>query len=143
MSLLTFDTIANLSIIQQFYYLAWRLFGVNIALISPDFTQTQSLGLTSWSAFCVSLRQMGFVTNCVECDRKHATIVGDQKHPLRYRCWAGLREFIVPIMLNDEILAYIQCGQVLDEPPSEENWAATCKALMAGGVHHTIQEFIF
>jgi AraC-like DNA-binding protein len=137
MALLTFETIANLTIIQQFYYLAWRLFGVNIALISPDLKQFQSMGSTSWSSFCVKLRQMGFETNCLDCDRKHAAIVGNQKHPLRYRCWAGLREFIVPIMLNNEVLAYIQCGQVLDEPPNDESWAAICKILMAGGVHTT------
>jgi AraC-like DNA-binding protein/ligand-binding sensor protein len=143
MSLLTFDTIANLTTVQQFYYLAWRLFGVNIALISPDLKQVRAMGSTSWSTFCVTLRQMGFEKNCMECDSKHAAIVGELKHPLRYRCWAGLREFIVPIMLNKEVLAYIQCGQVLDEPPSEENWAATCNTLMAGGVHTTPSKDLF
>jgi hypothetical protein len=47
MSLLTFDTIANLTTVQQFYYLAWRLFGVNIALISPDLKQVRAMGSTS------------------------------------------------------------------------------------------------
>ena len=129
MSLLSFDQISNLAVIRQYYYLIWRLFGVNIALVSPDMQHSLSLGAESWSPFCIKLRQMGDEKYCLACDRKYLTIVGQQRRSLRYICWAGLREFIVPIILDGEILAYIQCGQVLDAPPSDDYWSSTCQVL--------------
>jgi len=144
MSILSFDQIAKLTTFHQFYYLAWRLFGVNIAIISPDLEHTEPLGGTaSWSPFCLKLRQMGGEKRCLECDRKYLAIVGKQRQSLRYRCWAGLREFIVPIILDGEILTFIQCGQVLDAPPVEGDWQATRQTLMAFGFASLPSEELF
>jgi AraC-like DNA-binding protein len=134
MSLLSFDQISNLAIFRQFYYLVWRLFGVNIAIVSPDRKRSMAHGATSWSPFSIRLRQMYDEKHCLACDQKYLALVGEQKRSLKYRCWAGLREFIVPIILDGEILAFIQCGQVLDEPPADENWSVTCQMLMALGI---------
>jgi AraC-like DNA-binding protein len=133
MSLLSFDQISNLAVVRQYYYLVWRLFGVNIALVSPDRKRSLALGAESWSPFCIKLRQMGNEKHCLACDQKYLAIVCEQRRSLRYVCWAGLREFIVPIILDGEILAFIQCGQVLDAPPDEENWSSTCQVLTALG----------
>jgi AraC-like DNA-binding protein len=132
--MLAFDQIANLAILKQFYYLVWRLFGVNIALVSPDRKRALSLGATSWSPFCIQLRQMGGEAPCLKCDQQYLAAAQEQRRSMRYQCWAGLREFIVPIILDGEILAFIQCGQVLDSPPSEENWSASCQAILAQGL---------
>lgn len=135
MSLLTYDRIINLSIVRQFYYMAWRLFGVNIAMISPDRTRSLAInGKEGWAPFCVQMRRMGGEENCVKCDIQHAAIVAETRSPLRYRCWAGLREVIVPIVLNDEVLAFIQCGQVVDRKPTREDWEETCARLKAHGI---------
>jgi len=133
--MLSYDQIVNLTIVRQFYYLAWRLFGVSIAIISPDRTKFLAInGKEGWSPFCVRLRQMGGEPHCVACDITHAALVGKDRNPSRYKCWAGLREFIVPIILDNEILAYIQCGQVLDREPTEEEWAVTERFLSTIGV---------
>jgi AraC-like DNA-binding protein/ligand-binding sensor protein len=130
MSLITYDQIVNLSILREFYYLAWRLFGVNIAVISPDLKRTLAVNSQEgWSPFCLALRRMGGEKHCIECDMKHAEFVGERGSPLRYRCWAGLREFIVPIILDREILAYIQCGQVIDSPPTDDDWTSTRQSI--------------
>jgi AraC-like DNA-binding protein len=135
MPILTYDQIANLSILRQFYYLAWRLVGVNIALISPDRKHSLAFGITEgWSPFCVKMRQVGGEKHCVECDHIHEALVGAQRRSLRYHCWAGLREFIVPIMLHGEILAFIQCGQALDAAPGEQEWLATASSLEDHGI---------
>jgi ligand-binding sensor protein len=134
MPLLTYDQIANLAILRQFYYLVWRLFGVNIALVSPERKRHLILGATSWSPFCIMLRQMGGEKNCLECDQKYLAESGEQRRSLRYRCWAGLREFIVPIILDGEVLAFIQCGQVLDDPPEEAAWTNTTQSLKLQGM---------
>jgi AraC-like DNA-binding protein len=134
MPTLTYDQIAELSILRQFYFLVWRLFGVNIAIISPDGKRSQDLGASeAWSPFCLKLRQASNARFCLECDQKYVAIVEEQRHSLRYHCWAGLREFIVPIILDGEPLAFIQCGQVLDAPPGENEWSDTCHTLAALG----------
>lgn len=144
MAYLTFDQIANLATFRQFYYLAWRLMGVNIALISPDLKRTLALGANeSWSPFCIKLRQLGGEKHCLECDQKNLALVREQCRPLRYHCWAGLREFIVPIILDGEILALIQCGQVLDAPPEEEEWFNTRRTLMSYGIENLPSEELF
>jgi AraC-like DNA-binding protein len=126
MALLTYDQIINLPIVRQFYYLAWRLFGVNIAMISPERTRSLAInGKEGWASFCVRLRRMGGESHCVRCDIRHAEMVEETKAPLRYKCWAGLREVIVPIVLDNKVLAYIQCGQVLDRHPTREDWEET------------------
>jgi AraC-like DNA-binding protein len=134
MPILTYSQIVNLPILRQFYTLAWRLFGVNIAIISPDLKHSLSINSTDgWNPFCVNLRRIVGEKQCVSCDLEHARHVGVQRNSLRYKCWAGLREFIVPIVLDGEILAYIQCGQVMDHQPLEEDWIATRRAIQAHG----------
>jgi len=134
MPVLSYDQISGLPILRQFYFLVWRLFSVNIAILSPDGKQSQDLGATeSWSPFCLTLRQMYGAKNCQDCDQKFLSTVATQRHSLRYHCWAGLREFMVPIVLDGEILAFIQCGQVMDAPPSQGDWLATSQLIKGAG----------
>ena len=144
MSVLSYDQISTLPILRQFYFLVWRLFGVNIAILSPDGMQSQDLGATeSWSPFCLTLRQMYSADLCKQCDRKYLSNVAEHRHSLRYHCWAGLREFMVPIVLDGEILAFIQCGQVMDAPPSQEDWNATSQMLKGLGLDKLPPEELF
>jgi AraC-like DNA-binding protein/ligand-binding sensor protein len=130
MSLLSFDQISKLTILQQVYDPIYRLFGVNINLYPPNLDGILPVGDTvSWSPFCSKLREIVGHEHCLECDRKHLAIVGEKRHSLRYHCWAGLREFIIPIILDGEIVTYIQCGQVLDTQPVEEDWLAIRQSL--------------
>lgn len=134
MSLLSFDQIAKLTILEQVYDPIYRLFGVNINIYPPNLDGILPVGNTgSWSPFCSKLREIVGDEHCLECDRKYLTIVGNKRHSLRYRCWAGLREFIIPIILDGEILTFIQCGQVLDTPPVEDDWLAIRRSLKAFG----------
>ena len=134
MPLLSFDQIENLPVLRQFYFLVWRLFGVNIALVSPDRRQSLALGSASWSPFCIRLRQMGGEAHCLECDQTNLASAAEQRRSLRYRCWAGLREFIVPIILDGDMLAFIQCGQVLDALPQDRDWEDACRAIHSAGI---------
>jgi AraC-like DNA-binding protein len=144
MPVLSYDQISALPILRQFYFLVWRLFGVNIAILSPDGKQSQDLGATeSWSPFCLTLRQMYSARFCRDCDRKFLSIAAAQRHSLRYHCWAGLREFMVPIILDGEILAFIQCGQVMDASVSAEDWLATSQLLKGSGFDKLPPEELF
>jgi AraC-like DNA-binding protein len=144
MPVLSYDQISALPILRQFYFLVWRLFGVNIAILSPDGKQSQDLGATeSWSPFCLTLRQMYSARYCVECDQKYLSTAAAQRHSLRYHCWAGLREFMVPIILDGEILAFIQCGQVMDALPNQDDWETTRQKLKGLGFENLPPEELF
>jgi len=136
MAILTFDQIGNLSVFHEFYQLVWRLFGVNIALVSPDGQRTVVIGSPETiTRFCTAVQQEPACrARCIGCDQSHISIVQKQRRALGYRCWAGLRDFLIPIALDGETLAYLQCGQVMDAPPTAEDWTQTSQALRAMGV---------
>jgi AraC-like DNA-binding protein/ligand-binding sensor protein len=145
MAAINFDQIANLSILRQFYHLAWRLFGVNVALVSPDGKRSLCLGSEeTLNHFCVQLHnQHGCKQRCLACDRAHLAVVSKHPRALRYRCWAGLRDFIIPIMLDGEILAFLQCGQVLDAAPTDDDWRRTEIALRSADVTDPLLRRVF
>ena len=144
MSLFSYDQIVNLAILRQFYHLAWRLFGVTIAIISPDRKRSMTVfSKEGWSPFCVRLRELGGERRCVACDQRFAEIVSERRKAMRYHCWSGMTEFIVPITLDNEILAFIQCGQVLDNPPTENDWEATSQKISAQGFIHLPPKDLF
>ena len=50
---------------------------------------------------------------------------------------------MVPIILDGEILAFIQCGQVMDAIPTQENWKTTSQMLRELGFEQLPQEELF
>ncbi len=50
---------------------------------------------------------------------------------------------MVPIILDGEILAFIQCGQVMDAPPSQADWNATSQILNGLGFDKLPPEELF
>lgn len=65
---------------------------------------------------------------CLACDRdaKHHAKSG---RPILYRCHAGICESILSICEGSEPLAYLFCGQYLDDTPLEVQWENTRKTL--------------
>jgi AraC-like DNA-binding protein len=53
---------------------------------------------------------------------------------LRYRCHAGLREFIVPVIRSGEMIALLQCGQVHDRHPTAAEWREARQDLLKAGI---------
>ncbi len=127
-----FDRLAALGSLRKFYRLAWRLFGVNIALVHPNGGQALRLGgPRTVSPFCASLHRVfpKSLASCLECDRRHLEAARRGAQILRYRCFAGMTEYYIPITLDGETIAFLQCGQILDRPPGEKEWKRTRRAL--------------
>ena len=68
------------------------------------------------------------------CDRARFIEARRNALALRYRCHAGLTEFIVPVVRNGEIVALLQCGQVHDRRPTAAEWRATRQHLVSVGI---------
>ncbi len=134
---ITFKQLASLPILKDFYKLTWRLFGIYaIALASPDFSDGGLVnGRKTFNPFCTALRkQKRGDACCRDCDRTHQALFLTKCQPLSYRCHAGLREFIIPIKLGGELIAAMQCGQLLDRRPTQADWQHTRKALESHGI---------
>jgi len=134
---LDFERLASLPSLRKFYGLAWRLFRVNIALVHPDGVSTRRLGgPRTVSPFCARLHRLfpHALDRCRECDRRHLEEARRAGGILRYRCYAGLTEYYIPIVLDGEPVAFLQCGQILDRPPGKGDWERTRRALAACGI---------
>lgn len=65
---------------------------------------------------------------CLSCDRD-AMARARSGRPFFYRCHAGICESILSICQGSTPLAYMFCGQHLDDSPLEEQWERTRAAL--------------
>jgi len=134
MALITFQELARLTVFRKFYSLAREIFGVSIALMDPEGRGRGALlgPRTTLNPFCRALQRRSDA--CFECDYRYLQEVRRLRKPLRYSCWAGLSDFIIPIFVEGKIIAYLQCGQILSRRPLEKDWKRTRKLLAGKGV---------
>jgi AraC-like DNA-binding protein/ligand-binding sensor protein len=131
-----FDEIAAMPGLRSLMWMPWRLFQVNPALVSPDGQRVVTFEPDLRSQpFCAALQaDARGRALCAMCDQ-HRFIEARRSHlALRYRCHAGLREFIVPVIRNGETIALIQCGQVHDRRPTAAEWRAARRDLVKAGI---------
>lgn len=119
--------LATLPAFREFYRLVRNLFGLDVAVIAPDGTRGVFPGPgRELNPFCeVVQRHPEGRRRCQDCDAAHARTASLRRQPLRYICHAGLTEFIIPIVVNDAVVAHLQCGQVLERCPDGGNWGHT------------------
>lgn len=58
---------------------------------------------------------------CQNCDLKWGKIAADSGKPVIYNCHAGLVDFVVPIIVENQHIGSFFGGQILFEPPNENN----------------------
>ncbi len=128
---LDWQTLGGLPVFTEFYHLIRRLFGIDIALISPDGRQGCMLGRgREFNPFCRAMqRRPEGIARCKACDMEYAEKAVRLNKPLRYTCHAGLTEFIIPIDVEGRVVALLQCGQVLDHEPAPADWQRVKKRL--------------
>ncbi len=68
---------------------------------------------------------------CINCDERAVHESAGKKGFYRYRCHAGICEAVLPIRPGDdqEPLAYLVYGQLLDDTPLEKQWENSRKLL--------------
>jgi AraC-like DNA-binding protein len=132
---INYQQLARLPAMRKFYRLIRRLFRVNVAMTGPEWTGGVQMGSARAIApFCSAVQQLPRLRRaCLECDRRHVELVSARRRASRYRCHAGLTEFLVPIVLDNEIVAFLQSGQILDAPPTERTWRRTRAGLKLSG----------
>jgi AraC-like DNA-binding protein len=131
-----FDQLLALPGLRRLFDLAWRTFGVNPALVSMDGQRVVIFDPESRAQpFCRALNALpGGTELCGMCDRSKFLEARRDGQALRYRCHAGLREFVIPVIRDGQTIALLQCGQVHDRAPSAAEWREARKSLMGAGI---------
>jgi AraC-like DNA-binding protein len=132
-----FDELIALPGLRRLFDLAWRTFGVNPALVSMDGRRVILFDPEARAQpFCRALNALpGGRELCAMCDRSKFLEARRDGHALRYRCHAGLREFVIPVIRDGQTIALLQCGQVHDRVPSAAEWKEARKSLVSAGIH--------
>lgn len=131
-----FDQLAVMPGLRSLSDLAWRMFGVNIALVSPDGKRVVVFETENRAQpFCLALDQRAAGRAlCAMCDQSRFLEARGGGQVLRYRCHAGLTEFIVPVVRDGGTIALLQCGQVHEQAPTEAAWRAARRGLVGAGI---------
>lgn len=140
-----FEQIVTLPALRQLFDLAWRTFGVNPALVAPDGGRLVIYDREARSQpFCGALQHIrGGSELCSMCDQGKFLEARRGGQSLRYRCHAGLIEFIIPVLRNGQVIALIQCGQVHETEPSEEAWQVARRSLLSAGIREPALRKLF
>ena len=87
---------------------------IPLVLYDGDLNTVASSG--KFSPFCGALRKIPECDeDCSACDLKYLRRAVETKSAVTYSCQAGVYEKIQPIFYENEIVAFIQIGQILDE----------------------------
>jgi ligand-binding sensor protein len=131
-----FDRIMAMPGLRSLLDIGWRLFGVNPALVSADGQRGVVFEPEQRSQpFCAALEQNAAGRAlCAMCDQSRFLEARRLALALRYRCHAGLTEFIVPVLRDGEVIALLQCGQVHDRRPSAAEWRIARQDLVKAGI---------
>ncbi len=140
-----FDQLASMPGLRGLLDMGWRLFGVNPALVSADGQRVVLFDADRRSQpFCAALQRDPVGRSlCAMCDQRRFIEARRSALALRYRCHAGLSEFIVPVIRNGEIVAVLQCGQVHDRRPTEAEWRTAREHLVKAGINSSRLKKLF
>jgi AraC-like DNA-binding protein len=140
-----FDERIGLPGLRRLFDLAWRTFGVNPALVSMDGRRVVIFDKEARAQpFCSMLNGLpGGQKLCAMCDQTKFLEARRDGHALRYRCHAGLREFVIPVIRDGQTIALLQCGQVHDCAPSATEWQEARKSLVGAGIRSPVLRTLF
>lgn len=106
----------------------YTLTGIRADLYDPDFAPI-CINESFSPPFCRMINGCAEGhSRCVECDRK-AMSQAKSGVANYYRCHAGVCESVLPIFYGNKPLAYLFCGQHLDDTSVEQQWEQTRKSL--------------
>lgn len=82
--------------------------------------------------FCTLLARTN--AGCANCLKMQAQLEQEAGlEPKSLHCFAGLCDSAVPIRVGDELIAFLQTGQILLHQPNQEEFTRTTKQLLAWG----------
>jgi AraC-like DNA-binding protein/ligand-binding sensor protein len=107
--------------------------GMALALRPLEHWQPALRGAENENPFCELMARSNRVcAACLEVQRKLTEKAGDRSRTVT--CFAGLSDSAVPIRIGDQLIGFLQTGQVLLKQPSKFRFDRTAKKLVDWGV---------
>jgi AraC-like DNA-binding protein/ligand-binding sensor protein len=108
--------------------------GMPIALRPVEHWQPAMRGAANENPFCeLMARSNRICAACLEVQRKLTEKIGDRSRTVT--CFAGLSDSAVPIRVGDQLIGFLQTGQVLLNQPTKFRFDQTAKRLVDWGVN--------
>ena len=101
--------------------------------IRPLKSYDKAMGLVDGAnAFCAILAQTN--QGCAQCLKMQADLEQQAGlEPKSLHCFAGLCDTAVPIRIGDQLIAFLQTGQILLHQPNKEEFSKTTRQLLDWG----------
>ena len=105
--------IANVEVLQKFQDIFFSLTGLYTTIMdnNADFV-TSARGMREYCRLIAGVEKRTGVSHCWKSNYDACREVLKKKKPLIYRCYAGLTEIIVPILINDNPIGAVITGQI-------------------------------
>jgi len=108
--------------------------GLPIALRGIEHWQPALRGARNENPFCeLMARSNRICAACLEVQRKLTEKVGERSRTVT--CFAGLSDSAVPIRIGDQLIGFLQTGQVILKQPKKFHFDRVAKKLVEWGVH--------
>jgi len=108
--------------------------GMPLALRPVESWQLAMHGARNENPFCALMARSNRVcAACLEVQSKLTQKIGD--HSRTATCFAGLSDSAVPIRVGDQLIGFLQTGQVLLKQPTKFRFDQAAKTLVDWGVH--------
>jgi len=106
--------------------------GLPLALRPLDFYGSALSGKTKENPFCALMAKSN--KSCAACLCLQAELeTKAQMEPQSLRCFAGMRDSLIPIRVGQKLIAFLQTGQILLHQPSEREFADIAQRLLSWG----------
>jgi AraC-like DNA-binding protein/ligand-binding sensor protein len=108
--------------------------GMPLALRPVESWQLAMHGARNENPFCALMARSNRVcAACLEVQHKLTREIGDRSRTVT--CFAGLSDSAVPIRVGDQLIGFLQTGQVLLNQPTKFRFDQTARKLVDWGVH--------
>lgn len=109
---------------REFFEITLAFTGLRVALVDPSGTQTVKLYPDAAENPLCRLIQAHPLGTCAcrETDRQNCLRAAQERESLSYLCHAGLVDIAVPLFVDGQHIATMNCGQVLPECPTAEGF---------------------
>ena len=95
---------------------------IHISIFSDQFKEMMAYP-ESMSQFCSLIRtDPKALERCMQCDKEACINAAKQGSSYVYKCHSGLTEAIVPVLLDNIIIAYLFFGQIFCYPSHRDGW---------------------
>lgn len=106
--------------------------GLPLALRAVDTLSQPMHGAKNESPFCALMA--GTNRSCAACLEMQRKVEEEaQLEPKTLKCFAGLCDSAVPIRVGDNVIAFLQTGQILLHKPSKREFSAVTRQLIKWG----------